>query len=120
MRLLFELDKQDYGACTHFFVRNSARSIIVRDGKIAMIHSLKYGFYKFPGGGIEKGEDPIHALIRETREEAYTLEYVDPATAIEKNRNVSGRHPIMLEREARVLELLIAEGILHSGALMTE
>lgn len=177
MRLLFELDKQDYGACTHFFVRNSARSIIVRDGKIAMIHSLKYGFYKFPGGGIEKGEDPIHALIRETREEAglvilpetvreygcvhriqksvmdetecfiqdnyyylcaveeaavaqeldayeeeeaYTLEYVDPATAIEKNRSVSGRHPIMLEREARVLELLIAEGILHGGALMTE
>ena len=70
MRTLFELDKQDYGVCTHSFIRNSARSIIVRDGKIAMIHSLKYDYYKFPGGGIEKDEDPVRALIRETREEA--------------------------------------------------
>ncbi len=174
MRTLFELDKRDYGACTHSFIRNSARSIIVRDGKIAMIHSLKYDYYKFPGGGIEAGEDPVRALIRETREEAglviipetvreygcvhriqksdideterfiqdnfyylcdveenavaqeldgyeaeeaYTLEYVDPATAIAKNRGVSDSpyNPLMFEREARVLELLIAEGILHGG-----
>ena len=35
-----------------------------------MIHSEKYDYYKFPGGGIEAGEDPIEAMIRETREEA--------------------------------------------------
>ena len=58
MRLLFEMDKKDYAHCTHAFTRNSARSIIIRDGKVAMIHSLKYDYYKFPGGGIEKGEDP--------------------------------------------------------------
>ncbi len=171
MRTLFELDKRDYGACTHSFIRNSARSIIVRDGKVAMIHSLKYDHYQFPGGGVEAGEDPIRALIRETREEAglvilpetvreygcvhriqksdqvetecfiqdnfyylcdaeetavaqeltayeaeeaYTPEFVDPATAIAKNRAVSDRHPIMLEREARVLELLIEEGVLRA------
>ena len=33
MRLLFEMDKKDYEHCTHRFVRNSARSIIIRDGK---------------------------------------------------------------------------------------
>jgi len=70
MRLLFTMDKRDYGDCTHTFVRDSARSIILRDGKAAMIHSLKYGFYKFPGGGIEPGETPAEAMIRETREEA--------------------------------------------------
>ena len=70
MRLLFEMDKKDYEHCTHRFVRNSARSIIIRDGKIAMIHSLKYDYYKFPGGGIENGENPVEAMIRETREEA--------------------------------------------------
>ena len=70
MRLLFEIDKKDYEKCTHSFVRNSARSIIVLDKKVAMIHSLKYDYYKFPGGGIEKGEDPVDAMIRETREEA--------------------------------------------------
>ena len=70
MRLLFEMDKKDYGQCTHTFTRNSARSIIISDGKVAMIHSIKYDYYKFPGGGVEKGEDPIEAMIRETREEA--------------------------------------------------
>ena len=70
MRLLFEMDKKDYEHCTHRFVRNSARSIIIRGGKIAMIHSLKYDYYKFPGGGIENGENPVEAMIRETREEA--------------------------------------------------
>ena len=70
MRLLFEMDKQDYENCTHSFVRNSARSIIISNRKIAMIHSEKYDYYKFPGGGIESGEDPVAAMIRETREEA--------------------------------------------------
>lgn len=171
MRLLFEMDRQDYGDCTHSFVRPSARSIIIRDGKVAMIHSLKYDYYKFPGGGIEKGETPVEAMIRETREESgltvkpetvreygyvhriqksdkdetecfiqdnfyylceaedeaagqllddyeagedYTLEFVDPVAAINKNRSV-GQTPynsMMFEREARVLEMLIAEGYL--------
>ncbi len=70
MRLLFEMDKKDYGSCTRSFVRNSARSIIIQNGKVAMIHSREYDYYKFPGGGIEEDETPIEALIRETREEA--------------------------------------------------
>ena len=69
MRLLFEMDQRDHSHCTHSFIRNSARSIIVRSGKIAMIHSLKYDYYKFPGGGIEIGEDPVDAMIRETTSE---------------------------------------------------
>ena len=70
MRTLFEMDRRDYGECTRSYVRNSARSIIIRNGKAAMIHSTKYDYYKFPGGGIERGEDPVQAMIRETREEA--------------------------------------------------
>lgn len=171
MRVLFEMDKHDYDHCTHKFVRNSARSIIIRGKKIAMIHSLKYDYYKFPGGGIEGEESPIVAMIRETREEAglvvkpetvkefglvhrihksdkdpsecfiqdnyyflcdveneivsqrldgyeatenYVLEFVDPILAIQKNRNVQGSpyNPIMFEREARVLEMLLDEKLL--------
>lgn len=77
MRLLFEIDKKDYKECTHTFVRNSARSIIISDNKLAMVHSLKYDYYKFPGGGIEKGENPIAAMIRETHEEAGLLVNAD-------------------------------------------
>lgn len=81
MRLLFEMDKKDYESCTHSFVRNSARSIIVLDGKVAMVHSMKYDYYKFPGGGIENGESPIAAMIRETREESGLI--VKPETVKE-------------------------------------
>lgn len=170
MRLLFEMDKKDYDKCTHSFVRNSARSIIIKGKKAAMVYSARYNYYKFPGGGIENGENPAEAMIRETREESglvvlpdtvkeygyvrriqrsdrdetecfiqdnyyflcetadevvsqelddyeakeiYTLEYVEPDVAIGKNRRVmQGPHNrMMLEREARVLELLIAEGL---------
>ena len=171
MRLLFEMDKKDYAQCTHTFTRNSARSIIIRDGRVAMIHSLQYDYYKFPGGGIENGERPVDAMIRETREEAglavipesvreygyvhriqrsdkdasecfvqdnfyylceaadqpvpqqlddyealesFRLEYVEPHAAIRRNRSVKTGpyNRAMFEREACVLETLIAEGLL--------
>ena len=171
MRLLFEMDKKDYDECTRVFKRDSARSIIIRNGRVAMVHSLKYDYFKFPGGGIENGENPVDAMIRETREEAgltvieetvreygyvhriqrsdndpsecfdqdnyyylceaedslvsqdlddyeqresYRLEFVDPSTAIEKNRmgNNSPYNQTMFEREALVLERLIAEGLI--------
>ena len=169
MRLLFEIDLQDYAGCTRTFTRNSARSIILSGGRVAMVHSLKYDYYKFPGGGMEPGEEAVDALIRETAEESglvvmpetitpygyvhriqrsdsdpaecfvqdnfyylcrtqpkpvdqkldayeaaesYALEYVLPEIAIGKNRAAVNTpyNPMMLEREARVLELLIAEG----------
>ena len=171
MRLLFEMDKRDYADCTHSFVRNSARSIIIRDGRVAMVHSLKYDDYKFPGGGIHPGEAPVEAMIRETREEAglvvipdtvreygyvhrvqrsatdpteifvqdnyyflcearealvpqqlddyeadehFSLTFVRPQDVIPKNRRASLNpyNRAMVEREARVLELLMAEGYL--------
>lgn len=70
MRLLFEMDKKDYDPNGRAFVRHSVRSIILRDGKVAMVHSLKYDYYKFPGGGMEPGESQTQTLIRETREES--------------------------------------------------
>ncbi len=169
MRMLFALDRKDYAGCTHVHRRDSARAVIIRSGCTAMVYSRKYDYYKFPGGGIEGGEDPVAAMIRETREEAglvvvpasvrpygyvhraqrsdrdpteifiqdnyyylceakatavaqkldgyeakegYTLAWVDPLLAIDKNRHV-GNCPynrMMFEREARVLELLVDEG----------
>lgn len=70
MRLLFTIDTKDYIMSGTKFVRPSSRAIIIQNKKIAMVHSLKYDYYKFPGGGIEQGEDKITALIREVKEEA--------------------------------------------------
>lgn len=70
MRLLFELDAKDYNPDGRPFFRPSARGIIIKDGKVAMVHSLRYDYYKFPGGGLEPGEDAPAAMIREVREES--------------------------------------------------
>jgi len=169
MRLLFEMDAKNYDPNGTAFSRPSVRGIILRGGTVAMVHSLKYDYYKFPGGGMEPGEDHLAALIRETREEAgltvvpasvrpygyvhrvergdredcfiqdnfyylcdverkisdqkldnyeaeerFTLKFVLPETAIAVNRTVprGPKEQTMLEREARVLELLMEEGYL--------
>ena len=70
MRLLFTLDRGDYQEGKKAFSRPSARAIVIEDGRVAMVYSKKYGHYKFPGGGIEKGEAREATLIREAREEA--------------------------------------------------
>lgn len=70
MRLLFEIDTKDYDPNGKAFVRSSVRGIIIRDGKVAMVHSLKYDYYKFPGGGMEDGESLEESLLREVAEES--------------------------------------------------
>ena len=81
MRVLFEIDTKDYkiGGTTTF--RPSVRGIILLNGKIAMIYSQKYRYYKFPGGGVEEGETHIQTLTREVREEAGL--FVIPSTVKE-------------------------------------
>ena len=69
MQELFRMDSGDYNPDGPVFCRPSARGIIEKDGKFLLMHSRKFGYYKFPGGGIEAGEDPIQALIREVGEE---------------------------------------------------
>lgn len=169
MRLLFEIDTKDYDKNGIAFIRPSSRCINIVDNKVAMIHSLKYNYYKFPGGGIEKNESKIDSLVRETKEEAgltikinsikeygyvhriqksdnknadyfvqdnyyyicdvlnhidkqklddyeenekFTLEYVDATYAININRNIDHgpKDKHMIERESKVLELLINDG----------
>ncbi len=70
MRELFVLDLKNYIEGGTIGRRPSVRGIIIRDGKIAMMHSLKYDYYKLPGGGIEQGECYEDTLIREVLEES--------------------------------------------------
>ena len=172
MRLLFEIDLKNYDKNGKVFKRPSARAIIIKNNQIYMIHSLLFDYYKFPGGGIEKHESNIDALVRETAEEAgliiikdsikeygyvhriqkakdegfsffvqenyyylcdvedkvinqrlddyedyekFTLELVDPMVAINANKNSDHgpKKKEMIERETKVLEMLIEEGYLN-------
>lgn len=53
-------------------LRQRAGAIIIRDGSVLLIHRHRHGneYYVLPGGGIEEGESPEEAVIRELREEA--------------------------------------------------
>lgn len=70
MRDLFEIDMKDYNPEGKIFKRPSARAVIFKEGKVLLIYSSKYDYYKFPGGGIEKGESHQEALVREVKEES--------------------------------------------------
>lgn len=70
MRLLFNMDNGDYTPDSKQFVRPSVRGILIRDGQVAMVYSQKYNYFKFPGGGMEAGENQTDTLIREVAEEA--------------------------------------------------
>lgn len=70
MRNLFDIDLHDYPEDGQRSYRPSYRAIIIRDRKIYMVHSRKYDYYKFPGGGREEGETPIDTVVREVAEEA--------------------------------------------------
>lgn len=52
-------------------MRNRSLALVVRDSKILMIHTYRFNRYIFelPGGGIEEGETPEQAAIRELKEE---------------------------------------------------
>ena len=55
----------------------------------------------------------MRLLFEMDKKEAFTLEYVEPDAAIRRNRHVvqNPYDQMMFEREARVLESLIAEGL---------
>lgn len=70
MKELFKLDMNNYNPDGRVYSRPSVRAVIPREGKLLLIYSPKYNYYKFPGGGIEEGESREEALIREVQEEA--------------------------------------------------
>lgn len=81
MRKLFEIDAHNYIPGAPRTYRPSYRAIVIEENKIYLVHSQKYDYYKFPGGGKNEGETPIDAVVREAREEAGLI--VDPTTVRE-------------------------------------
>ena len=167
MRVLFDIDTHDYDTNGKRLIRPSARSIIIRNGTILMVHSVLYDYYKFPGGGFEENESVSQALARETLEEAgvsivpgsereygivhriqsghgadifeqdnyyffvdidenssgqdldeyeqeehFTPVWIDPEAALTANSKPDHgpKDPVMIDRETRVLKMLIDEG----------
>ena len=72
MKLLKILDEKNYTDDMEVLEFTHSRALICVDGLYAM-QRAKSGEYKLPGGRLEPGETPIHALIREVEEETGLL-----------------------------------------------
>jgi len=70
MRILAEIDRTPNVPHSGKSVcREAVRAVILRGRELLLVHSTVDGDYKFPGGGIQYGECPDSALVREVAEE---------------------------------------------------
>lgn len=70
MKLLKEImRKQGINLAGKTIYREAVRGVIIKDRTLLLIYSEKDGDYKFPGGGVDKGETHESALVREISEE---------------------------------------------------
>ena len=67
---LINLENVSEQESSTYRIREAARAVVFDENeKVALLHATKNGYYKLPGGGIEKGEDISKALERECQEE---------------------------------------------------
>ena len=86
MRTIKILDDKNYEPHWKKYKRDSARAIIFRGNKLAMVQSEKYGECKFPGGGVKTNESFMDAAIREVLEE--TGLHVLPGSLVEYGKTI--------------------------------
>ncbi len=74
MKLLAELFDQDIDPNlpinnVDYRLRRASRAVLTHNGKLALLHVSSDNYYKWPGGGVEEGENVKEALARELLEE---------------------------------------------------
>jgi len=73
MKLLAEIYNKDIGLLNrnilNYQLRKVARAVLFNNNKIALMFVSKNNYHKLTGGGLDKNETPVQALIREIDEE---------------------------------------------------
>ena len=80
-------------------MRNRAGVILIESGKVALIERYRAGshYFVFPGGGVDEGEMPEQAAVREAEEEL-GLQVRIQQKIIEMNYGESHHYYFLVER----------------------
>lgn len=103
-------------------IRYGARGIVIdADGKIAIFNKVSKNEYKLPGGGIDDGETPEQAFIREVLEETgCEVKIVKELGTIEEHKSLDNFKQISYIFVAKVIkkrkELSLTEKEKKEGA----
>lgn len=82
-------------------MRSRSAALVVKDGRILLVKMRAFGreFYTLPGGGIEQGETPEAAAVRELKEECgVNGRVVRPLNTV-RHRNGDIEHVFLVELE---------------------
>ena len=81
-------------------MRKAARAIVIHNDCLLVIYRSKYGkeYYTLPGGGIDAGETPEQAIIREMHEETGVEVELERLVFVEEPGETFGRQYIFLAR----------------------
>lgn len=82
-------------------MRSRSAALVVKDGRILLVKMRAFGreFYTLPGGGIEQGETPEAAAVRELKEECgVNGKAVRPLNTV-RHRNGDIEHVFLVELE---------------------
>lgn len=102
MELISQLSDEEYPKQEITHTRNIARAILLNDkNEVFLIHIVgddEFGhrdYWETPGGGIEEGETPEQAVVREIMEETgYESEIICPIGIVSDYYNLIKRHNV--------------------------
>lgn len=109
MKRLFEIDLKDYKETDAVFRRPSARAIIIKNDKLALVYSKKEKYYYFCDVEDRAVEQDLDAYEDEA---GFVLKIVDIDEAIATKAAYSSEdyfNEIMIKRDRRMLEMVKQE-----------
>lgn len=80
--------------------RDRSQAIVIRNGKILLLEETVEGrvFYSIPGGGIENGETPEQAAVRELEEETNLVGRINRKLSVQyKSDNRGEVHTFLID-----------------------
>jgi 8-oxo-dGTP pyrophosphatase MutT (NUDIX family) len=91
--------------------RLAVKAIALFEGRVLLMRSAAGGDYKFPGGGVQHGEDVAEALSRELDEECgrVLVELGEQMLMVIERRPSSDRPGAMFEMESHYYRCVVAE-----------